>query len=305
MSKIAHAVKNELGTVTGGAMGDNNGMEIVVQDFFEHDWTLLFRPIDRAVAEKMALDARKIAANDCVGYGQGSDRYTMYLAAKRLNWDFGAINKPCATDCSQMIATLCIANEIEVSPYMYTGNEEGCLNDTGKFERLVYIKGMDLKAGDILLSQKRGHTAIVVEGTFPSHIPEWVGECYGMQLVPVYKDKATKERLPEWPALAAGNLFDVCDETVGYFYIRIAGKYYGWIPREYVLRKTAYTTGKATSAVNVRTNPGSQFKKIGVVEGGEAVQICDAKIASNGSVWYYIKYQDGFGFVSSRYIKEA
>lgn len=300
--KIAHATKNEIGTVSGGLLGDQNSREVMVQDFFKYAWTLVFRTRDPAIADQMAMFAEIIAENDSVGYGQGSDRYTMYLAAKALNWNFAAISTPCATDCSQLIATILIACGMNVSPYMYTGNEEGVLDATGQFIKITYSEGMDLKRGDILLTQTKGHTAIVVEGSFPSHIPQWVGECYGKDYVPVWNGYLQVDRC-DWPTLAAGNLFDVCDEASSHYYIRIAGEYYGWIRREYVLRKTPWKTGITTSAVNVRTQPGAQYKQIGWLEGGVEVPICDVKPAPNGADWYYIKWKDGFGFISAKYVK--
>jgi hypothetical protein len=303
MTKIAHATKNEIGTITGGQLGDQTGLEVMVQDFFEYDWTLVFRPKNPTIADKMAKYAEIIAENDHVGYGQGSDRYTMYLQAKSLSWNFEAISTDCATDCSQMMATICIACGMEVSPYMYTGNEYGCLNGTGEFDALPYEKGMDLRRGDILLTTVKGHTAIVVEGSFPNHIPKWVGEAYGLPLIPVYQSIGTLDKLPGWPMLAAGNLFDVCDEILNYYFIRIAGEYFGWVEKPYVLRKTPASSGSVTSAVHIRTNPGANYKSIGILEKGATVQICDTKEAANGAAWYYVRYKDGFGFSSSKYIK--
>lgn len=303
MTKIAHATKNEIGTITGGQLGDQTGLEVMVQDFFEYDWTWRFRPKNPTTADKLAKFAEQIAENDHVGYGQGSDRYTMYLEAKKLNWRFDLIEKPCATDCSQMMSCVCIACGMEVSPYMYTGNEYGCLSGTGEFDALPYEKGIDLHRGDILLTTVKGHTAIVVEGSFPNHIPKWVGEAYGLPLIPVYQSIGTLDKLPEWPMLAAGNLFDVCDEILDYYFIRIAGEYFGWVEKRYVLRKTPASSGSVTSAVHIRTNPGANYKSIGILEKGATVQICDTKEAANGAAWYYVRYKDGFGFSSSKYIK--
>jgi len=303
MAKLVHATKNEIGTVTGGMLGDQTGLEVMVQDFFEYGWTRVFRPKNPTVADKLARYAEIIAENDHIGYGQGSERYTMYLQAKALNWNFTAISTDCATDCSQLMATLCIACGMDVSPYMYTGNEEGCLDGTNQFNKLMYDYGMDLKRGDILLTTTKGHTAIVVEGSFPNHIPCWVGEAYGQEFIPVYKDFSESSERADWPTLAAGNLFDVCDETTHWFFIRIAGEYFGWVRREFVLRKTPFGTGITTSAVNVRTQPGAQYKQIGIVEGKQLVYIADTKPAPNGADWHYIRFKDGFGFISARYVK--
>ena len=302
MAKLAHATKNEIGTISGGLLGDQNSLEVMIQDFFEYEWTRVFRPKNPTTADKLAKFAEQIADNDHVGYGQGSERYTMYLEAKKLNWDFTAIDKDCATDCSQMMATICIACGMNVSPYMYTGNEEGCLDSTEEFINITYGKGMDLRRGDILLTTVKGHTGIVVEGSFPNHIPQWTGEAYGLAYIPVYAKPDEQSPRCSWPTLAAGNLFDVCDEINDWYFIRIAGEHFGYILKEYVLRKTPFTRGITTSAVYVRTNPGTKFKRIGTVEGLEYVDICDVKKASNGGLWYYIRFLNGWGFCSSKYI---
>lgn len=302
MTRLVHATNNEMGTVVNGQPGDQTKYEVCKQDWFEYEWEYVFRPKSAALAEKIAKYAEIIADNDAIGYAQ-DERYTMYMRAKNNGWNFAAITNPVSTDCSQLVATILIASGIPVSPYMYTGNEKGCLSNTGEFVTLTYGKGMLLLRGDIVLTTRRGHTAIVVEGSFPSHIPQWVGEAYGQEFISVYKEYSELSPRCEWPTLAAGNLFDVCDETTSWFYIRIAGEYYGWIRREYVLRKTPMASGIATSAVNVRSQPGSQYKKLGIIEEKETVQICDEKLAANGAPWYYIRYKDGFGFVSAKYIR--
>lgn len=169
-----------------------------------------------------------------------------------------------------------------------------------EFEEIPYDKNMMLHVGDIIL--KDGHVVIIVEG---SEIPyeQWVGECYGLQFVPVYTKPDTNSARCSWPTLAAGNLFDVYGENGNFYFIRIAGEHFGYIQKAFVLRKTVKTTGNVTSAVHVRTNPGASYKSIGILEGGTKVEICDVKPASNGADWYYIRYKDGWGFSSAKYIK--
>lgn len=42
--------------------------------------------------------------------------------------------------------------------------------------------------------------------------------------------------LPEWPKLAEGNLVSVIGESNGWYQVRIAGKYVGWVSKEYLCR---------------------------------------------------------------------
>ena len=302
MARISHATKNEMGMISGGAYGDQTGVEVVIQDFFEYDWEYNFRPKNKTLADRLATNAEVIAKNDNIGYGQ-AERYTMYLEARKLNWDFAKIDKPCATDCSQMIATDCIAEGLNVSPYMYTGNEKGELMKTGAFEVIPYEMGMRLERGDILLTTKRGHTCIVVDGSFPNHTPKWTGECYGAATVPVYKEPNEKSEKCSWPYLGTGNMFDVCDEKDDWYFIRIASVYFGWIKKQFVLRKTKYTTGVVTSDVYLRANAGANYKKLAVLKTGQELDICDVKKAANKADWYYISTEEyGFGFCSAKYV---
>ena len=303
MIYLVHATKNEVGLISGGEYGDQTGLEVVKQEFFEYEWEYIFRPVDKVMADRLAAKAEIIAANENIGYGQ-AERYTMYLEAKKLGWDFAAIEEPCATDCSQMIATLCISEGLNVSPYMYTGNEKGALSACGAFTMIKYTPGKtELKKADILLTTKRGHTAIITSTNEPSYIPKWVGEAYGVQFVPVYKKADENSGRAEWGTLGAGNLFDVCDADGDFYFIRIAGQYFGYIRRIFVLRKTPDYPGLVRSAVNVRQNAGSQYKKLGTLEKDTSVEICDTKKAANGSDWFYITYKDGWGFVSAKYVR--
>ena len=305
MVYLAHARINEVGNVAGGIPGDQSGKEVCVQEFFEDDWDFVFRAKDKAKAEKIARMSILICENDNIGYDQ-PDRYGMYMAAKENGWQFDKINKKVSTDCSQMQATQLIANGYKVSPYMYTGNERGQIMATGGFYEIPYQEGMEFERGDILLTIRKGHTANVCQvDDEPNHLPLWVGECYGEAYVPVYSEPNEKAPRCSWPTLAAGNLFDVCDEKDDWYYIRIAEVNFGWIKKVYVLRKTPEFVGIVTSDVYVRTNPGGSYKKLGVLKKGDVVEICDTKKASNGADWYYVKNQAeyGYGFSSARYIK--
>lgn len=300
MTKIIHARINEMGTISGGKPGDQTGREVCKDGWYENEWEYVFRPKLKGFADAIVADAEKIAANENIGYGNG-ERYTMFEEAKRLNWQFDKITTPCATDCSQMIATLCIANGVPLSQWMYTGNMKGIMEKSGAFDTFMYFPGMHLEAGDIILTTKKGHTVLVVEGSEDSY-PEWVGEFYGAAFGFVYAEPEIGKKA-EWDVLGTGNLFGVVGEAGEWYRIRIADKFYGYIPKQNVLRKTPCKTGIVTSAVYLRVNAGGSYKAIRVLKKGEIVQICDIKKAANGADWYYIKDADGWGFSSSRYIK--
>lgn len=313
MILMAHATKNEKGTMWDGVPGDQNGREVCTQEFVEYEWDYVFRPYSAEIAAKLANFAVIVAENDNIGYGNKADkdglnneRYTFYLQAKALNWNFAAITTPCMTDCSQLMSTLCIACGMDVSPWMYTANERETLQKTGQFEVIPYKQGMDLLPGDIILTERKKHTAIIVTANNQqSRTPKWVGECYGLAKVPIYSKPDPKSARCTYPTLATGNLFDVCDESGNYYYIRIAGSHWGYIEKRYVLRKTKLTTGTVTTALHVRANAGAEYQSLGILSQGQTIDICDTKKAKNGADWHYIKYLDGWGFCSARYVKKV
>lgn len=138
-------------------------------------------------------------------------------------------------------------------------------------------------------------------------IPGWVGEAYGAQLVPVYKNPTGNVQLPEYPQLAAGNLFEVHGEEGNRWKIWIANKYYGWLDKQYCLRKVPYKTGEIYKAdLWLRSNPGttSECKQLCIMPIGSKVEICDTKpAAKTGKPWYYLIYKGQYGFASAVYIR--
>lgn len=299
MAKIVHARLNEKGEIMYGLPGDQTGEEVVKQDFYESAWHTVYRAKETAIAKHMARNAEAIAKNDAFGYGQ-DNRYSGFDESLKVNFDFSAVTTPCAFDCSSMVMTLLVAAGINVPKAFFTWNMHDYMIKTGQFEVIPYTKDMTLKPGDIVL--KTGHVVIVVEGDDTDY-PEWVGECYGAALVPVYADPEENDHRCTWPTLGTGNLFGVIGEDGAFYKIRIAEKHVGYILKPYVLRKTPLKTMKVTGDVYVRTNPGANFRSIGVLHTGEEVVVCDIKKAANGADWYYVRYNDGYGFSSSKFIK--
>lgn len=64
--------------------------------------------------------------------------------------------------------------------------------------------------------------------------PKWVGSITLPPLPVRSAPSESAELLPDWPYLGHGNLVDVCSEIGDWCYIRIAGKYFGYIPAENV-----------------------------------------------------------------------
>lgn len=72
------------------------------------------------------------------------------------------------------------------------------------------------------------------------------------------------------------------------------------------LNKTVQWYGITTDGLNVRTWAGTGNKtcSFSPLKKGTKIGICDSVKASDGSTWYYIKYNSKYGFVHSGYVKK-
>lgn len=136
-------------------------------------------------------------------------------------------------------------------------------------------------------------------------IEGWVGEVYGKNLVDVYKDATGNTLLPEYPHLGLGNLFEVHGEQGGRWKIWIANKYYGWLDKQYCLRKTVQHDGLVSTDLWLRStpNPKTTTNKICIMPKNTIIQVCDTKTSTDNKPWYYVFYKGQYGFCSSSYIK--
>jgi hypothetical protein len=196
--KIGHARIDEKAKAKGGKAGDQTGKELMIQDWYNKEWSTVFRAKDNKVAEKIAKAMEQACANDKIGYDQGQ-RTTLYKHAEKCNWNIQKITEKCECDCSSLVAVCVNAAGIKVSKDMYTGNQKAVLQATKKFEMLTdskyLIKPDYLKRGDILLGP--GHTAVVLsDGDVPSKAAWYSAiesaKSFNTSFAGVYEVKAAK-----------------------------------------------------------------------------------------------------------------
>lgn len=158
---IGSARINENGTVSGGRPGDQTGWEVTEEEYYHHSlgWDVL-RAFDSDVREWLAADMSAACNNPNIGYSQAL-RNTLWDAAKNVNFDCSRVNRACDADCSSLVRVCAAYAGIEV-PDFYTGNECEVLLRTGHFELMGDLPEADLMRGDILVTKKQGHTAIVI-----------------------------------------------------------------------------------------------------------------------------------------------
>ena len=163
---IGSARHDEFGKFAGKAgdqlqTGSGNDFkgEVSMQPYYKHkyDWNVL-RFKDIANRHKMAERMVKACNNPNVGYSQ-PDRLGIIANGVESQ-------KPTNADCGTAVRE-CFIEATGVDPGNFTTeNEVAALLKTGLVE-LVEAKEKDLMIGDILVSKKKGHTAVVVLGKSP------------------------------------------------------------------------------------------------------------------------------------------
>lgn len=257
--QIGSARIDENGNISHGSAGDQTGREVAVENYYVHSkgWIVL-RAKSAEVAKKLAYDMKAACDNSKIGYDQ-SQRDTLYKYASEVGFDCARVKTKCETDCSALVRVCLAYAGIKVGNFN-TASERSIIMATNKFKALSDVAEKDLRLGDILVTKTQGHTAIVISAKeqtaqkeetkkpakeetntgAPSKTPKWVGEVYNCDRLNV-RTWAGKENgnIKSYPILARGNLVDVCDtvdDSKGnpWYYVRIAGKYYGFVSAKYI-----------------------------------------------------------------------
>lgn len=156
---------DERGRARGGIAGDQTGGEVKVGYYYQFGQNVVLRPTDRATGAKMADIMKRICYNNKVGYDQ-NERTTLYTEMARVGWNPSKITRACETDCSALIAVVCKAVGINVSPDVWTGNMREALSKTGKFKAFTGSgwtnTDKNLRKGDIILNPA-AHVIMAVE----------------------------------------------------------------------------------------------------------------------------------------------
>lgn len=169
---IGSARIDENGSING-KKGDQTGREVAQEQYYRHKYSwFVLRCKDPNRALMMSFDMASACNNPAFGYSQ-SDRYSGLYEAKRVGYNTAKVSTTCNVDCSSLVR-ICLAYAgYEVGDF-YTGNEYSVVMDTGAFEDVTALINQDtgegLYTGDILVSQTRGHTAIVTSGKDPLEV---------------------------------------------------------------------------------------------------------------------------------------
>lgn len=266
MVKISNCGHDERGRYAGGKAGDQTGTEYQIMNWYSRPWLCVLRFNDTKIATMIADMATKAAQNNLIGYDQGTagnsnDRYSFWRHLKASNYDPAQITVACESDCSASTAAIVKgagyrlnnARLKAVSIYLTTRNMRAAMKIAGAkvlTDRKYLTSGDYLKAGDILLNDNH-HVAIAVTTgakasmlstpTILSKTPKWVGKVTANTLNVRTWAGTEYAQLKSYPTLAKGNLVDVCDtikakDGASWYYIRIAGKYFGFVSTKYICK---------------------------------------------------------------------
>lgn len=266
MVKISNCGHDERGRYAGGKAGDQTGTEYQIMNWYSRPWLCVLRFNDTKIATMIADMATKAAQNNLIGYDQGTagnsnDRYSFWRHLKASNYDPAQITVACESDCSASTAAIVKgagyrlnnARLKAVSIYLTTRNMRAAMKIAGAkvlTDRKYLTSGDYLKAGDILLNDNH-HVAIAVTTgvkastlstpTILSKTPKWVGKVTANKLNVRTWAGTENPQLKSYPTLAKGNLVDVCDtikakDGASWYYIRIAGKYFGFVSTKYICK---------------------------------------------------------------------
>lgn len=164
---ICSARHDEKKKYTGGKVGDQlqsgSGNDFkgevsmqYLKDFIGNKKWYILRPKKAAHAIAIAEAMRTAGNNINIGYSQGCQRKTVDDVCTKTK-----IN----VDCSKLVRD-CIfkATNIDVGNFT-TANEVKILESSKLFDKaIVYTTNSKLYQGDVLVTQQKGHTGIVIDG---------------------------------------------------------------------------------------------------------------------------------------------
>lgn len=163
MVKIGNAVRNEKGGIAGGEIGDQDGKEVRIQNFYVKGWTSVFRAKSAAMAEAIAANMEAACKNDNIGYSQKENRYTLYESLKANGKNMSTARGDC--DCSELVRLCCWLAGANLPTKISTSNMLSAFKASGQFEIFGDAAHTQSDAyarrGDIYM--RRGHTFVVLE----------------------------------------------------------------------------------------------------------------------------------------------
>lgn len=155
---IGSARHDERGKYHGGKAGDQTGQEVATQKLYNHSkgWMAY-----RAVSPEIAVALKNAMLSACANPNNGYNQYRRYDIVKN-GID---TTTPGGCDCSSTVRACIIkATGKDIGDFT-TASEPAALEKSGLFTKVGNVTLLSkLYEGDILVTRKKGHTAIVTTG---------------------------------------------------------------------------------------------------------------------------------------------
>ena len=194
---------------SGGVAGDQTGKEVSTQPYYMHrfGWYCL-RPKTVAVATRIANAMKNACNNSNIGYDQ-NQRLGVITNIKKYGTT-KAIKVKTESDCSSLVRACCIEAGFDPGNFT-TYNEASILEKTGEFEKRFDVTSeSQLCKGDVLVSKKKGHTVVVVDGPARKKTTSTKTETEPYKV----GDKIKIDGMVSANANGTGNILDVKNRTM-------------------------------------------------------------------------------------------
>lgn len=170
--RIGSARSSESGSLNGKRGDQKGGREVSTQNWYLHKkgWTII-RLRDPEKREKCAYAMQAACDNNHIGYSQ-NDRLSGYKAAAKVGFDPAKVKEDVNVDCSELVR-ICLAYAGIGVTNWYTGSMISICRDMPEtFEIITGEKAQTsdyLRRGDILVTNTKGHTVIVLSDGPKAH----------------------------------------------------------------------------------------------------------------------------------------
>ncbi len=264
---ISNSGSDENGRYHGGAAGDQTGGEWVLRPWYSRPWSCVLRyEKDARVGLKLAELGCAAALNDKIGYDQ-YQRDTYWNQLKASGYDPSRITAACESDCSAGVIanTKAVGNLLGI-PALANVNATYTGNMRSGFKAAGFTVLTDAKYTNGCSYLLPGDILLYDAAHTATNIT--VGSNV--------RNHGGAAVTPQ-PAPAAPSGL---------------GKDEKW--------KGVVTV----NGLNVRKWAGTEHGtcSFSPLNTGNKISVCDSLKASDGSLWYYIKYNGKYGFVHSKYV---
>lgn len=265
--KISNSGGDENGGIHGGAAGDQTGNEWCIRSWYNRPWTCVLRHPNKEVRELLAELGIEAANNNKIGYDQ-YQRDTYWTQLQKAGYRPSKITTACEADCSAGV----IANTKAV----------------GYLLGITALKNIGASyTGNMRTAYKNAGFQVLTDSKYLTS---------GDYLLP--GDILLNDNHHTATNLGIGSKSGGSSTSTSTATTTTSSK----------LNTTAKWTGQVTAdELNVRTWAGTENKtcSFSPLKEGTKIEICDSVKATNGDVWYYIKYNGKYGFVHSGWVKKV